>query len=354
MMTDQILLACPNCGKDVDNIDAECRCAACGVVGHEIDRILCFNDPSYYWGEVSQVEMRRINELAAELGWCSAVKEAVADSELQDYICSDKRADFRHVWDVPRSATVLDVGAGWGAIASALGQHFARVVAVEGVLERCRFIRTRTHQMNLPNVTTICADFLRLPLRSEQFDVVVLNGVLEWSAIARQGECRELQLNFLRRVRDLLKPSGFLCVGIENRIGLSMLRGEVDHSGMPYTSLMPRKIADMLCRLKPKQFRSSTNTGYRTYTYSLAGYRKLFRDAGFRSTQAFHAWAGYNAPSLLLPLGKTAPLLHFLRQQHLERRGVRGRLQNVVLAIAARTGLWAHMASEYIFLVSKS
>lgn len=354
MITEQIILACPTCGNDIENVGAECRCPLCGVVGQTIDEIPCFSDPNYYWGEVPHAEMKRINELARALGWHSAVETSITDAQMRNYICSPHRADFQYIWDLPQSATVLDIGAGWGAIASELGKNFSHIVAVEGVLERCRFIHMRTRQLKQTNVTVVCADFLKLPFATNQFDAVVLNGVLEWSAINSQGNCRDVQLNFLRRIRDLLKPSGSLCIGIENRIGLAMLRGAIDHSGMPYTSLMPRIMADALCFLRSKRFRSSVNINYRTYTYSLNGYRRLFRDAGLHLMQAFHASDGYNAPSLLIPIDRPESILHFIANRHSTRLAWLGRLRKMVLALAARSGVWAQLASEYIFLVKRA
>jgi hypothetical protein len=172
--------------------------------------------------------------------------------------------------------------------------------------------------------------------------------------MAGQENPRDLQLRFLEKMRLLLKPSGFLCVGIENRIGAEVIRGAVDHSGWPYTSLMPRRVADVWCRYKQRRYRSGANLGYRTYTYSLSGYRKLFREAGFASTAAFHAWDGYNKPSLLLPLKSPKPLIHFAAGRHLKRSDWAGRFRKLAMKTAAKTSVWSKLASEFVFLVYKT
>ena len=247
-------------------------------MGHYIDGIPCFTDPEYYWGEISEEDMRETNRLAAEIGWKAGLERVVTRSSLRDYVSDPRRADFQYIWNLPTDSSVLDIGAGWGAIASALGYNFSRVVAVEGVLERTRFIDIRVRQAKLP-VEVICADFLTLPLAPRQFDVVVLNGVLEWAALAGDGSPREVQLGFLRSVRKLSKPSGFVCLGIENRIGWGAIRGSVDHSGLRYTSLFPRRVAAWYCSRRRGEYRSDQNQGYRTYTYSLPGYKRLLREA---------------------------------------------------------------------------
>jgi len=318
-----------------------------------VDGIPCFCDPEYYWGEIPKQEMQRANRLARERGWQAAVEEVVREKMLRNYICDKRRADFQYLWDLPADSSILDVGAGWGAIATALAHNFSHVVAAEGVLERCRFIDVRAKQANLP-VEVICADFLGLPFGSEQFDAIVLNGVLEWCAMAAEGDPRECQLRFLRSIRNFLKSAGVLYVGIENRIGWDMLKGAADHSGLSYTSLLPRKLASLRCRVNGRQYRSSANVDYRTYTYSLRGYRELFREAGYGDMRSFHAWNGYNEPNLLLPLENSAALLHFLDSCQFPQKGRRGKMKDIVLRISAHTGLWRQFASDFAFLVKKT
>ena len=318
------------------------------------DGVSSFNDPNYYWGEISREAMERANCIAREKGWREAVDETVEKKTVREYICDPRRADFQYIWDLPRNSRILDIGAGWGAIASALAPNFETVVAVEGVLLRARFIDARVKQLGLNSVKVICADFLRLPLAPGQFDAVVLNGVLEWIGLASsEGDPRDLQLQFLRRVHELLKPSGFTCVGIENRVGWSVFRGGEDHSGLPYTSLMPRRMAAAWCNWKGRGYRSDANRGYRAYTYSLPGYRTLFREAGFTSVTPYHAWDGYNKPTVLLPLENRAALRQFVERLGLQE-SAKSRVKRAIMKAAIGSGLWAQMASEYIFLVRKS
>lgn len=347
------ILACPNCGGPIRSEASEFRCAACGPVGKVLD-VPCFTDPDYYWGEVSREQMQEANRLAAEKGWRAAVDQVVPNPKLHEYICDPRRADFQYIWDLPADSTILDVGAGWGAIATTLGGSFARVVAVEGVLERARFIQHRVRALPAPTVEVICGDFLRLPLAPAQFDAAVLNGVVEWVGLASpQGDPRDLQLKFLRRIHDLLKPSGFVCMGIENRVGWSGLRYGTDHSGLPYTNLMPRGMADMWCRWHSRRYRSDLNKGYRTYTYGLGGYHKLLQEAGFSQIRSFHAWDGYNYPSVLLPLDDRQALVHFVQRRRWEQFKL-GKIRQKAAELWARSGLWGEFASEFIFLAKRS
>jgi SAM-dependent methyltransferase len=348
-------LVCPQCAAALNLGGSAFECARCGVVARSIDGIPCFADPEYYWGEVPRETMRLANELACRQGWEAAIVQTIPDGALRKYVSDPRRADFQNVWGLPSTSVVLDVGAGWGAIACGLAQNFAHVVAAEGVLERARFIRKRASQSGLDHIQVVCADFLKLPFSRATFDAIVLNGVVEWVGLAnREGDPRDLQLQFLRRIHELLKPGGVACVGIENRIGLSMFRGSRDHSGLAYTSLMPRAMARAWCRWKAGRHRSDVNTGYRTYTYSLGGYRRLFAEAGFSRCEPFHPVNGYNDPGVLLPLKNQNALLHYVNLLPTRTGGPRGALRCCLQMAAIRTGLWAQMASDYVFVLRKA
>jgi len=99
-----------------------------------------------------------------------------------------------------------------------------------------------------------------------------------------------------------LKPAGVLLIGIENRIGLHSFLGRIDHSGLPFTSLMPRWMASVYMKIRQPGFHRTllnSSAGYRTYTYSPWGYRKLLREAGFHDVDFWWPRDGYNLPHVM-------------------------------------------------------
>jgi hypothetical protein len=120
-----------------------------------------------------------------------------------------------------------------------------------------------------------------------------------------------VQLDVLRRVRRLLKPSGVVVIGIENRIGFHSFFGRVDHSGFAFTSLMPRWLASLYMKLRQPAFHRTllnSSLGYRTYTYSPRGYQKLLRQAGFQSVDQWWPRDGYNLPHVMYRMADRAEI----------------------------------------------
>ncbi|HWG37790.1 MAG TPA: class I SAM-dependent methyltransferase [Terriglobales bacterium] len=333
------------CGRLVSTATPVFTCV-CGLALGTRDRGLGFGAPPMpYWGEISESTMQEVLREAERLGWREALQQVVG-AHLHEYIGSESRAAFQDVLPLPTGARVLDVGAGWGSLAAPLAARY-RVTALEGVEARARFIVLRKQQDGLGNLEVLCGDVHRTPLTPRQFDCIVANGVLEWVALMdRHGDPKAVQLLFLHRLHELLAPGGMIYVGIENRCGVAALRGELDHSGLPYTSLLPRPMARWVCA-HSRNYRAHFNVGYRTYTYTFRGYRDLFSQVGLRIAGAWISRAGYNDPTHMVPLNASA-----IRFQH--HRRARTGWRGVASAAAAREAVWRWLGSDFIFLLTSA
>lgn len=109
----------------------------------------------------------------------------------------------------------------------------------------------------------------------------------------RSGNPRDIQLGFLRGLLSLLRPGGCLYIGIENRFGLPSWLGRPDHPGLPFTSLLPRRLADLLTS---RMLRDRGWSKYYTYTYSWLGYKRLLRQAGFGEVEIYWVYPSYSNP----------------------------------------------------------
>ena len=233
-----------------------------------------------YWGEMSLEKMREVNRRAAIGPWNAPLLDS-RDEEVRtaaEMILNLDRANWHWLTDTSSEGRTLDLGAGMGTISHALSTRFREVVAVEPVFERVEFMRHRFTQEGISNVKLVRSSLWTLPFPPASFDLIAMNGVLEWIPVGREGNPQELQQQALNKAFDLLRPGGSLYVGIENRLPISYFIGAPDpHCGLPYVTVLPRRAANWYAK------RKGQSHGYRNYLYSARGYRKLLENAGFKS-----------------------------------------------------------------------
>ena len=305
-----MLLKCLKCGAPLQVIQERCVCPQCQSewpIAGGIPRF--FQAPDYYWGEVGRHEAQDLLAAAREGSWVHAIRARFPEGHGMAIGLLDlQRASWATMLGLDAQSVALDVGSGYGAITHSLSRLVREVYSIEAIPERIEFTYERMRQEHIENVRLIQASAIALPLLPRSFDLVVANGILEWvGEWDRNGDSRAVQVRFLSSLHQLLKDDGVLVVGIENRIGYNAFLGGNDHSGIPYTSLVPRRIAGLMLRLSTvPHHRTTLNPAreYRTYTYSERGYRKLLGDAGFREMAAYWADPGYNQPYHLIPLDR--------------------------------------------------
>lgn len=135
--------------------------------------------------------------------------------------------------NITRDMRVLEVGCGCGSITRLLGERSDHVVALEGSPRRATITRARTRDLN--SVTVLCASFEDVKF-TQQFDLVVCNGVLEYASLFVKHE------NPHRRMIELLSalvaPGGSLVVAIENKLGLRYFSSsKEEHTNTMYDGL---------------------------------------------------------------------------------------------------------------------
>ncbi|MFI5394717.1 MAG: methyltransferase domain-containing protein [Candidatus Binatia bacterium] len=336
-------LCCPACSAMLASQEDQLRCNLCGAAWPLIKGVPRFVESPYYWGELPRELMQEVVHRARQNGWREALEALVAKDypDIYRYVIDPIRADFADQIPCGSDAVALDVGSGWGTISCLLATRYRHVVSVESVPERLDFMRVRASQDALINIQPIQADFLHLPIPASSCDVVVLNGVLEWVGIASSEASPDaLQRQFLRKVWTCLRPNGWVYIGIENRFAFESFGGAIDHSGLPYTNLLPRRLADWLVRWHtPRLQRTTQGSGvYRTYTHSYWGYKSLLRKAGFPDVRVCIVLPGYNHPVHFVPPGDHKALRATLRQMHAAASGHK-RLALAVASVVAPLGL---------------
>lgn len=204
----------------------------------------------------------------------------VADALLNDnrwpmlYHLSPERRNLLEWMKFGRNASLLEVGAGCGALTGLFCDRLSRVVAVEMSARRCSIIMRRHAGADCLEVAA--ADIMDYP-EAEKFDYVTLIGVLEY-ARAFIGGC-DAALVLLESLKRRLKPGGSLILAMENKFGMKYFAGaHEDHANIPFEGIegYPRSgLAE---------------------TFSRHGLENLLRRAGFARAEFYYPCPDYKLP----------------------------------------------------------
>lgn len=162
----------------------------------------------------------------------------------QDYIadCSEYtinntfsavRENILNWYPFREHASILEVGAGMGAITGMLCARADNVTAIEMSAARADVIRARySSRSNLKVISENINEWNS----EERFDYIVFIGVLEYAAVFSDNQ-RPYD-EFLLSVKHLLKDDGILLFAIENRFGLKYWLGaSEDHLQTPFAGI---------------------------------------------------------------------------------------------------------------------
>lgn len=309
--------------------------------------LLCKAAQETYSADELKPELtRRLLARSPEVGWREAFREVLAElppneaAYLERYVCASCRGLLLDVLDFPADAVALDHGCGWGNIASHLARRSSHVVAMDLVKHRARFAALRAAQDGMPHVHPVVGgDYEKLPFATDLFDVVVVNGVLEWVPCVLPGEPQHVQETRLREILRVLKPGGQVLIAIENRFWWRYFRGQGEaHTGIKGAALVPRPFANLLARWQKRP-------PFRTYTYSLRGMERLLQRQGFGRVDAYVALPEYNFPATLVPAHSPTAIAAYLRS----RRQGPARFEHFLGAV----GLWSRLAYCHVFVAHK-
>lgn len=259
----------------------------------------------FYWGEIPQERMDQLLDLAAQEGWQQAVEKILVPEFPRQVgmVTNPSRADWLRLLPRQERLVALDVGSGWGQVARLLAQEPTnQVYSIEKIASRARFQAIRKRQEAIDNLSIINAGLSEVKFPQDTFDLVSFVGVLEWVGTAdAPKDPRDVQLEALQQVHAALRPGGVTVIGIENRIGFNCFLGGKDHSGLRFTSLMPRWLANRWVSWRTPRYRSNRDAqSYRTYTYSARGYKQLLAEAGFSKVEVFVSHPHYGYPLCLI------------------------------------------------------
>ena len=190
------------------------------------------------------------------------------------YHLSPARENLLNWYTFPPEASLLEVGAGCGALTGLFCEALKKVTALELTKERANIIALRYKEAN--NLEVIAGNVENFRPR-EKFDFVTSVGVLEYAGLYLKGNAPHKE--FLLKLRTLLKPGGTFILAIENRLGLKYWSGCVeDHTGVGFDSIHGYP----------------SETGIRTFSRSEL--KNLLKQAGFAKQESYYPVPDYKLP----------------------------------------------------------
>jgi len=253
------------------------------------------------------------------------------------------------------SLSVLDLGCQLGGISWAFSQT-ARVTAIDVVYDWKRRVAWESilQRGDAEHLYFAQADGLALPFADGVFDMVLINGVLEWVGSAETPQDpRDLQKQFLREVRRVLKVDGLFYLAVENRLFPGYVLRD-PHSRIPLVGILPRRMANSIAKrfyLKP----------YRTFIYSYWGLERLVRESGFTSFRCFTPIYTYWYPCALCSVSDRKGILHALDSLDLSgfsdryrREALVTSTQRLFVKLTAFLGLTKALCNAFVVVGRKS
>ncbi|MDQ0089967.1 SAM-dependent methyltransferase [Paenibacillus anaericanus] len=190
-----------------------------------LDYYVPSNDDIYSDGDIEKELLQYSN--IAEYDWYNDGRWPVV------YHMSHLRHNILNWFPFKPNCSILEIGAGCGALTGLLCQHAASVVAVE-LTKRRGEVNFQRHQ-HYDNLEIVICDFQSIP-NEWKFDYIIINGVLEYAAYMIEGN--HPYEDFLRISAEHLNDKGRILLAIENRLGLKYFSGaKEDHTGKYFSGI---------------------------------------------------------------------------------------------------------------------
>lgn len=177
-------------------------------------------------------------------------------------------------YEFDKNASLLEIGAGCGAVTGLFCEKVGRVVAID--LSKRRSTINATRNKNYDNLEIFVGNFEDIKLE-EKFDYITLIGVLEYSIYYLNSP--DPFIDMLKKVKGMLKPAGKLMVAIENKYGLKYWAGATeDHTGMLFDGIQGYVNVD------------------KVRTFSKGTLKKMMEQAGFKKSDFYYPVPDYKMP----------------------------------------------------------
>ena len=191
------------------------------------------------------------------------------------YHFSPVRQNILEWYPFKKDASVLEIGAGCGAISGVLCKNAKHVTSID--LSKRRSLINANRNREYDNLTIMVGNFNDVVLE-EKYDYITLIGVLEYAGYYTDDE-HPFEA-FLRKISSYLKEDGKLLIAIENKFGLKYWAGcREDHTGKFFDGL-----------------EGYIDTESKVRTFSKDTLKQIIRDAGYSKAEFYYPFPDYKFP----------------------------------------------------------
>lgn len=193
------------------------------------------------------------------------------------YHLSPIRENLLEWYRFGKDKSLLEIGAGCGAVTGLFCRKCGRVVAID--LSRRRSMINATRNREADNLEILLGNFEDIRIE-EKFDYVTLIGVLEYSIYYISSESPFTDM--LKKAKGFLKPGGKLIIAIENKYGIKYWAGaREDHTG---------RLMDGLEGYRDVE---------RVRTFSRRGLKEILDEAGLTKQEFYYPLPDYKMPTVV-------------------------------------------------------
>lgn len=297
-------------------------------------------------GTLPENELKSLNEFVKSNYWRDAFKKMDLPilKRKEGWFTNCNKA--RYYINIPSlKNSVLDIGAGGGVISQELSKVFKQVYALEYNPRWLKFLSSRFRQDKINNIHIIRGNAIDLPFRKNSFDLVIVNGVLEWVAdFSLDNSVKDIHKKFLREIVGIIRPGGKIAIAIENRFYLRWFLGQSPHGEPPFVAVLPRFMADFICRRLIKG-------NYRYHIYTYWGYKRLLREAGLKNINIQLALPSYYTPEFIVSLDKKSLTNYYDKLSILTSNKP---VQKIVKALLLNLGVLGFIEHSFYISAEKS
>ena len=247
------------------------------------------------------------------------------------YHLSEIRSHVIEWVPITKEDTVLEIGAGCGALTTILSEKSKKVTCIE--LSKKRSLINANRNKNKDNIEILVGNFQDIEI-SEKYDYITLIGVFEYAKSYINSE-RPYE-KFLEIIKKYLKPNGKIIIAIENKLGLKYWAGcKEDHTGLYFEGLEGYPKTDVV------------------RTFSKNEIHELLKESGFKNNEFYYPYPDYKLPNAIYSddyLPKLGELDDNLRNFDADRLVLFN--ENAVFDSIIRANLFQELSNSFIIISS--